>query len=200
MTNRTQTTGIILCGGKSSRMGMNKALLKLGQLNLLEHSILTLQPFCEDIIISASFNEFENIQYQQIKDVYHGIGPISGIYSALLKSKTIHNIIISCDMPFISPEVISYIIENSENSDIVLPEVDGHIQSLTGYFIKSILPGIEEEIKNSHFKPIQMFKSMNLKVLKIDSSFAFYKDYLFFNINTLDDYNEACRIYNNISA
>jgi molybdenum cofactor guanylyltransferase len=200
MINRTQITGIILCGGKSSRIGKNKALLKLGPFNLLEHSILTLKPFCEDIIVSANFNEFGSIQCQQIKDVYPGIGPISGIYSALLKSKTIHNIIISCDMPFISFEVISYIIENSENSDIVLPEVEGHIQSLTGYFNKSILPGIEEEIKNSHFKPIQMFKSMNLKVLKIDSSFEFYKDFLFFNINTLADYNEACRIYNNISS
>ena len=199
MTKPTNITGIILCGGKSSRMEMDKSLLKLGDYNLVEHGILLLENFCENILISSNSLGDENFDHPVIPDKIEGIGPLAGIYSCLLNSDHEHNFIISCDTPFLSKATVSYILENSEDYDIVLPEFIGYIQPLTGYFNRRILPVLEKEIQRSHFKPIQLFKSLNLKVLKIDETLTFYKNYLFFNINKRADYDEACRIYNNIS-
>jgi molybdopterin-guanine dinucleotide biosynthesis protein A len=196
---KNQITGIVLCGGKSSRMGIDKALLPLGDNNLLEMAILTIEPLCGNILISANSIYPLKKRYQFIKDKFDNIGPLSGIYSSLAESETEHNIIISCDTPFLSSNTISYILQNIDNYDIVLPQVNGYIQSLTGYFNRSVLPFIEEEIKKLHYKPIQMFMEMNCKILTFDNSLDFYKDYLFMNINSLENYIEALRIFRNIS-
>jgi molybdenum cofactor guanylyltransferase len=196
---KSQITGIILCGGKSLRMGTDKALLRLGKFNLLEIAILNLEPFCDNIIISTNSKYHIKKEYKQVKDKFENIGPISGIYSALSESETEHNLIISCDTPFLSINTLQYIIKNIDNHKIILPHVNGFIQSLTGYFNKSIITFIEEEIKKMHYKPIQMFKELKYKILTFDNSLPFYNENLFLNINSIENYNEACRIFGNIS-
>jgi len=194
------TTGIVLCGGKSSRMGTNKGALKLGNQTLVEIAISTIKPFCKDILISSNSDDFKFLPYPFINDVYTDIGPISGIYSTLLHSSTEHNLIINCDTPFLDQKLFDYIIQNSKDYDIVLPSHNGFIQSLTGYFNKSVLKFISDEINLEHYKPIQIFKSLNLNQLEINKSLSFYHNYMFLNINTMEDYQEAVRIYQNISS
>jgi molybdenum cofactor guanylyltransferase len=199
MYNKKQTTGIILCGGKSSRIGMNKALLMLGKMSLLEHAAASIKPLSNQLIVSGNSKDFPNSPFEFIPDIIPGIGPISGIYSALIHSSTEHNLIISCDNPFLSSHLLHYMLENSQGFDIVLPEFDNIIQSLTGYFNKSSLSFIAEEIQKKHYKPIEIFKHLNIKILKIDQTLPFYKENLFLNINTYEDYTEACRIHQNFS-
>jgi molybdenum cofactor guanylyltransferase len=199
MYKKKQITGIILCGGKSSRIGMNKALLMLGKISLLEHAVATIKPLTNQCILSGNSNDFPDSSFEFIPDIIPGIGPISGIYSALIHSSTEHNLIINCDNPFLSSNVLHYILENSIGFDIVLPEFDNIVQSLTGYFNKSSLSFIAEEIQKKHYKPIDIFKCLNLKILKIDQTLPFYKEYLFLNINTNEDYTKACRIHQNFS-
>jgi molybdopterin-guanine dinucleotide biosynthesis protein A len=196
----TNLTGIILCGGSSKRMGTNKALQKLGCLTFIEHISNVLKEMCLSIIISTNTNELDFLSFKKVKDKHHNIGPIAGIYSALSDSETEENLIVNCDTPFITQDFLKYLVANSSGYDLVLPFYKGHIQSLTGSYNKSILPKIEKEIENQHFKPIQMFKSFNLNILTIDDSLFFYKDSLLFNVNTQEDYIEACRIYQNISS
>jgi molybdopterin-guanine dinucleotide biosynthesis protein A len=197
--DKKQITGIILCGGKSKRMGTDKALLKLGKFNLLEIAILTLEPFCDEILLSSNIEYPLEKTLTYIPDKYDNIGPISGIYSALSESKNEHHIIITCDTPFLTTNTIQFILENAEQYDIVLPQVNGKIQSLTGYFNISVLPFIESEIQKKHYKPIQMFMECKHKILPIDYSLPFYNQNLFLNINSQENYDEACRIFGNIS-
>lgn len=196
---KNQITGIILCGGMSSRMGKDKALLTLENHNLLEIAILTLESLCGNILVSSNSIYPIKKQCRFVKDKFENIGPISGVYSALSESETEHNIIISIDTPFLSSNTISYILQNVENYEIVLPQVNGFVQSLTGYFNRSVVSFIGEEIKKNHFKPIQMFNECKCKILTFDHSLDFYKDYMFMNINSLENYKEAIRIYRNIS-
>jgi molybdenum cofactor guanylyltransferase len=192
--DRNSITGIVLCGGKSQRMGSNKALLQLGKYNLLEHSINLLQQFSDTILISTGNANLSYNNLKTVTDVFENIGPISGIYSSLSASKTEHNIIVSCDMPFISPECIAYLIARINQNHIVLPQIDGFVQSLTGYFNKQIVKKIEAEIEKNHFKPIQLFRQLNAKIISIEKSLPFYSEHLFFNINTEEDYKRACEL------
>jgi molybdopterin-guanine dinucleotide biosynthesis protein A len=193
-------TGIILCGGNSKRMGKNKALQPLGNLKLIEHILITVKKVCSEIIISTNSSDLEFLPYKKVKDKFQNIGPIAGIYSTLSESETIDNIIVNCDTPFISGEFLEFLISASEGYDLVLPVFNQHIQSLTGYFNKSVLPKIGKEIELQHYKPIQMFKTFNLNLVNIDNTHSFFKDYLLFNINTENEYKEANRIYYNISS
>jgi molybdenum cofactor guanylyltransferase len=199
MDKKEHVTGIILCGGKSSRIGTNKALLKLGKLSLLEHAVEIIKPLVNNLILSGNPQDFPNSAFQFVPDIIPRIGPLSGIYSALKHSTTEHNLIINCDNPFLSSHLLHYILLNSRGFDIVLPEFDHKVQSLTGYFNKSSLAFIAEEIQKEHYKAIDVFRCLNLKILNIDQSLPFYKEYLFLNINTHEDYDKACIIHQNVS-
>jgi len=197
--NKKQITGIILCGGKSIRMGQNKALMRLDNIPLVEIAINKLKKICDRILISTNSPELDYLPYQKVTDKIEGIGPIAGVYSSLHQSETEHNLIITCDTPFVSSEIMEYLFLQSAGYDIVLPEFKGKLQSLTGYFNRSLLDFIEQEINSEHYKPILMFQQSKLNVIKIDETDKDFGEHLFFNINSMDDFQEASRILANIS-
>jgi len=106
-------TGIILAGGKSSRMGAEKGLQELCAKPLIHYAIEVLSGLCNTIIISSSSEAYKSLGHKVVADVIPGIGPMGGIYSALQQSKTEENLVLSCDLPFVSQELMSYILEYS---------------------------------------------------------------------------------------
>ena len=196
MSQTKQITGIILCGGKSSRMGQNKALLKINEKCIISYVIETLQPFCKEIIISTNTNELDFLPHRKVNDIYNDIGPISGIFSSLLKSTTNKNIVLSCDTPFINSNLFNELISYSHNFDIVLPEFNNYLQTMTGFFSKNKIPIINEEIKNKNYIPPKIFEKCKLKKLEINNKKSYYNKNLFFNINSPEDYIKAQEIMN----
>jgi len=194
MSQTKQITGIILCGGKSSRMGQNKALLKLNGKYIISYVIELLQPFCKEIIISTNTNELDFLQHRKVNDIYNDIGPISGIFSSLLKSTTNKNIVLSCDTPFINSNLLSELLSHSHNFDIVLPEFNNYLQTMTGFFSKNIIPVVNKEIKNKNYIPPKIFEKCKLKKLEINSKKRYFNKNIFFNINSLKDFSKAKEI------
>jgi len=188
--------GIILCGGHSKRMGQNKALLKIGGISLIEHVINALLPIVGDIILSTNSNEFDFLPHAKIPDQITGIGPIAGFYSALIESDAPINIILSCDSPFITTKFLQYLLDNSNNSEIVLPIYNGKIQTVTGLFKKSIVQIIQAQIDKNNYVPVNIFEKCNTKFLSPKQVEFENLDSIFFNINNLDDYEKAIEIYN----
>ncbi len=197
---KTGLTGIILCGGNSERMGMNKANLKFGQLTVIEMVIHNLKPLCDDLIISTNNQDLDYLGLKKTEDKLRGIGPIAGVLSGLSESVSEHNLLVSCDTPFIPTGLFNILLRESKDYDIVLPSYHGHVQSLTGYFNKSILPFIYSEVKKGNTKPVRIFESLHLKILEIGGDMEFYTDHLFLNINTPEDYQEALKIFAKIRA
>ncbi len=194
MKNTEKITGIILCGGKSRRMGSNKALLKLNGKYIVNHVFEVLSTLCKEIIISTNTNELSFLKADLVADEFQNIGPIAGIYSALKHSKTEKNIILSCDTPFISKGILEYMLKNSESFDVVLPVFEEFLQPMTGIFNKKIIPVIENEIKKGNHIPPKIFKKSNLNKLKIDKNTSGWHKHLFFNVNSLEDYEKAKQI------
>lgn len=136
--------GIILSGGKSSRMGEDKALMKVGTKTIIEIMIDKLKPFCNEIIISADeIDKYSQFGFKVVPDKFKNSGPLAGIYSSLLESNTERNFIISCDLPLVSQKIVERLINYNSSKEIILPVTDGKYHQLCGVYSKSVLENTE---------------------------------------------------------
>lgn len=201
-------TGIILAGGKSSRMGENKALLTLGGQTIIERIVNIMNNiFSSVIVVTNTPEEYEFLSLPLYKDIFEYKGPLAGIHSGLIHSKTETNFVLSCDMPMITEKMIKYIVEYPTNKPITVCRAEGFVQQLAGKYSKSILQNVENALKDSE----EEIRSFNQKKRKckvhtlleevgaeiIESeNLLIYEEHLFFNMNMRKDY-ELAVIYSN---
>jgi molybdopterin-guanine dinucleotide biosynthesis protein A len=130
-------TAFILSGGKSSRMGTNKALLEIDGKSLIQRMVELLDIIFSTVVISSNDSGlYEFLDKKIIKDIYSERGPLGGIHSTLISTNTIRNYLISCDMPFINKELIKFLCNYESEKDIIVPKADGRIQPLCGIYSK----------------------------------------------------------------
>lgn len=180
-------TGIILAGGKSSRMGTDKCLVRYKNKYLIEYAIAALKPLCDNILISSQKETHKQFNYQTIKDEYIDCGAIGGIHSTLKNTETEINIIAPCDMPHISTELFEFLLQKIGNYDAVIPISKGKVEPLTGVYSRNILPIVENQISNKKYKILSLLKNINTNFVEINSTLPFYSEKMFTNINYLDD-------------
>ena len=181
-------TGIVLAGGKSSRMGVDKCLLKMNDFTFIEKAANVLSNICDNILLSSNRDEFQKFGFDLVKDIYSDIGPLGGIHASLQKSKTETNIIIACDLPFLTADLLTFLLAKSDSFDAVVPVFEGKVETLAGVYKKVLLPEIEEQINQKQYKILSLLESVNTLFLPISKSLYFYSDNLFRNINTMEDY------------
>jgi len=184
---KQKTTGIILSGGKSSRMDSDKGLLMLQGKPLIQYSIEVLKGLCDEIIICANKQGYDTFGFPVIKDVYPDLGPIGGIYTGLLNSGSESNFVLSCDMPFISSQTLIYLL-SKKNKNLVSIPIHGKnmIEPLCALYSKTILPQLTKQIQNQDLKLMNLLKTVDVNWVKMDSGLEFYHPDLFFNINDQD--------------
>lgn len=183
-----EVTGIILAGGKSSRMGTDKGLQELCGKPLISYVIDALSGLCSEIIISSSSEGYQSFGYKVIADELPGIGPMGGIYSALRQSSTENNLVISCDLPFVTEKLLSYILENASGFQVAIPWLGGrHYEPLCGFYNLSVLEGISNFIQKGNYKLPDLFEEININRLIINNSLSFYHENLFLNVNGKHD-------------
>ncbi|MEW6507866.1 MAG: molybdenum cofactor guanylyltransferase [Bacteroidota bacterium] len=197
-------TGVILSGGKSSRMGVNKALLKIDDVTLIEKSYLLMKSIFPKVIISCDDHEqFDFIQAEKVKDVYQGLGPLSGIYSSLKSVNTKKIFIISVDMPFILPDLIRYLLNYKTDELITVPCAGQRTHYLCGLYSNELIPVLENILEaniEARNKNIELIKSslslwnfaerVGAEIVDVEEKIFYMKD-LFFNINTPKDWEYA---------
>lgn len=191
-----QITGIILAGGKSTRMGRNKSFLEFEGLTAIQRTVNLIQSiFCEAIIITNTPNEYGFLNLKIFRDIYEGKGPLSGIHSGLINSNTADNFIISCDLPLMNKEMIEYICNFNTDKDITICKSKGKLQNLAGRYSKKVTSITESILSNSRSK-----KSVNELVEKAHTEIIspegleFYSEELFFNMNNPSDYQSIKEI------
>ena len=186
-------TGVILAGGKSSRMGVNKSFLKLGNQTIIERIVdLMKSIFSEVIIITNTPDEYKFLNLPLYEDIYKWKGPLAGIHSALTHSQTEKIFVLSCDVPLMSKEMIEYIIEYKTDKSIVFCEAAGYHQPLVGVYSKKILSEIEKFISNNEMSDKsfhQFLKIVDAEIIHPEK-LSFYKDEIFFNVNRPEDYEQ----------
>ena len=183
-------TGIVLAGGKSSRMGTDKSLMILNGKTLIQQAIDILHPLCGKVVISSNDNKFDFTGCEVWPDEYPIQAPLIGIYSCLKRSSTDINLVLSCDMPNVNVELLSFMLNNLNSYETVVPEHNNLLEPLCGIYRKSVLPVLEDTIKNSNYKLMELLKKTSALYLEIKPEHTFYTKDLFVNINTKEDFNK----------
>lgn len=181
-------TGIVLAGGKSSRMGTDKGLLDFNGKKLVEIVVEILSRVCDKIIISANNADYDFMGYPVVKDMYPNCGPIGGIYSALKHSTTLHNLVLSCDMPLIKTALLADLLYIKKEFEVVVPwHGDQKFEPMCAYYHKNVTNVFYEFIKQSNFKIPDTFEKLKTHKFKINRTLDYYSKELFFNINSKKD-------------
>ncbi|WP_227762269.1 molybdenum cofactor guanylyltransferase [Zhaonella formicivorans] len=186
--------GIVLAGGKSSRMKSNKSFLRLNGRTFIETIINVLKPIFKDNIIVIT-NEPELYSFLNVKlesDLFKDKGPLAGIYTGLMVSPSHHNFFIACDMPFVSDKAIRFIIEQKANWDAVVPVIGGYIEPLYGIYSKNCIEPIKDCLVKNWLKATSFYDQVAVKTIpetifkKMDPELK-----MFININTPKEFGIA---------
>ena len=182
-----QATGIILAGGKSSRMGVDKGLVLLNGKPMIQYVIEALKEVVSNIIIisnNASYNKFGVPVYS---DIIKNKGPVGGIYTGLYHSTTELNFCISCDVPMISSDFIFWLLNKSGNASVTLPMCKDKVHQMIGVYSKQVLSYFKESAEKEHLKLSQVNKDMDCEIIDIEKEYANFDDLIFSNINTKNE-------------
>lgn len=186
-------TGIIMAGGKNSRMGTDKALLRVGPLTMVENAVRQLRKVVDNVIVvSARPESMPSLDADIVTDIFPGCGPLGGIHAGMTYSSTDVNVVVACDMPFIQPELLGYLARHGKNYDVVIPRLGTYLEPLSACYNKSCLNVIEEQIRAGRLKITSFFPRVNVMYVDREKLSDLVKvDIAFFNVNTPEDLNRA---------
>lgn len=190
-------TGILLAGGKSSRMGKDKALIKYGEDTFMSASLKKLNKLFDEVIVVADNVEKYHIENVKIiKDIYPKMGPMGGIHAALKVAKNDWIFVIPCDMPLWEPFLVEEILKHRLDYDIVVPIIKGHMEPLFALYNKTCIPGLEECLNNNVIKVIELYPLVKTNYLDLEKVYHEIEqcDRSFFNINTPEDLYNMVKI------
>jgi molybdenum cofactor guanylyltransferase len=192
-----KAAAIILSGGKSSRMGTNKALLKINEKTNIERISDRLKPLFDDIIlVTNDLEQYEFLGLKIVSDQFPGMGPLAGVHAGLKASEYETNVIVACDMPFVSGELAQALVDKSSDYDAVIPVINGKQQPLFAVFQKRAAIEVEQCIKQERLRMKHLLDRLNVlyvteKDLEINSSLDLER--VFFNMNHPNEYEEALK-------
>jgi molybdenum cofactor guanylyltransferase len=207
-------TGFVLAGGKSTRMGRDKAALALDGCPLLDHAVGVLRQVAHAVGILGSKHLYSDHGAPVVEDIFPGCGPLSGIHAALSHTRTEFNLIIAVDTPFLSPRFLTFLAERAIRSGaaVTTPEIAGYRQPLCSVYSREFLPIAEQALKSAgprdhpeqepratatksaDYKIVPLFPAGRTLVINEGemARFAFTPE-MFENLNTPDDLERARR-------
>ena len=181
---RKKINGIILAGGKSSRMGSDKALLLYKNKTFLEHVVSAIKPLVDDILIISNNKEHQVDNCTTIPDLILNSGPIAGIYTGLKNTNTENNLILSCDIPLVQTSILELIIKNNEDDKDVIQIIDNrNSMPLIALYKKRIANFFLSELKTGERRLVKSINKLNKKNISITKD----KHNCLININTIAD-------------
>ncbi|WP_026581934.1 molybdenum cofactor guanylyltransferase [Bacillus sp. J33] len=191
-------TGIILAGGQSSRMGENKALLNIDGKTVIERIADRLAAITsETIVIANSKEEYQFLGLPIVSDQWKEKGPLAGIQSGLSASKTQRNLIVACDMPFISAELGKILLEELDSHQAAVPEIAGRLHPLFAAYRKDANEAAERALKEDKLRIRDFLNDIDTSFLKSEElrkrGFLNEEAY-FFNMNCPDEYRQALKM------
>ena len=188
-------TGIILAGGKNSRISRKKALIKFGQHSIIENTVNLFRAlFNQTIIVTNNFEDYLNLGVILTKDLISDKGPLAGIYSGLSISSSYYNFVVACDMPFIFPAIIKHLQKytNDNTYQVIIPKNNGFIEPLFGIYSRKCIQLIKSNLDQNRLKIRDLFSQVKVKEVSCNKFTSVEK--AFFNINTREDLQLARKL------
>lgn len=192
-------TAVILCGGKSSRMGFDKCKIRIKDRLLIEIIAEKLEEIFQEVIfISNDRKRFQDIKYKVYEDIIPNSGPIGAIYSALKYASSEHVFVTACDMPFVNLDLIKYMMEliELENVEGVVSHKGEYVEPLYSFYSKSMIERIENQIKDQNYKLIGIINNSKIHYIKESDVRKYSEDLdVFTNLNYQKDLTALAKIF-----
>ncbi|GAV22683.1 molybdenum cofactor guanylyltransferase [Carboxydothermus pertinax] len=189
-------TVAILAGGKSSRMGRNKALLPLESKTIIEHLITNFQPIASELFIVANTSEYDFLGLPVYNDRYPAQGPLAGIETALRVATNEKVFITACDLPLLPAGIPGHLAVNTGDFDVTVLAFKGKIEPLIGIYRKSIYPVVDQHLALKKNKIIEFYPQVKVKVINFEDLPAnLQKEEYLLNVNTPADYEKLLKIF-----
>ena len=193
MANKKNITGIILAGGKSSRMGTDKGFLLFNKKPFVQYSIDALKPLVSEIMIVSDNPDYDIFGLKRVNDITKNAGPVAGISSGLEASSNKFNLILSCDIPLISSEILQKLIDTIDNEyQIIQVESQGKSMPLIALYKKEVASTFNSCLKNGERRLRIAIKSCKSKNIILEKEHEF----LTMNVNTQNELKAVENAYN----
>ena len=210
-------TGVILAGGKSRRMGQNKALIPLGDSPLIEHVIRSMRLITDELLlITNTPTEYAHFGLRMHNDMIPGAGALGGIYTGLMHASHDAVLCVACDSPFLQPTLLSYLVSILGGYDAVMPYTYNSrqtpfyrnqdigvtnpsystdqitLQTLCAVYAKRCLPVIEQMLNEPDLRVHALQERANILILAPEIWKTYdSQGHSFFNVNTPEDFEKA---------
>lgn len=181
---------IILCGGKSSRMGKDKGLLPFYSAPMVSHIVKALQSYKIPINLVTSNKDYEQFGIELISDIYENKGPIGGIHAGLTASKYDVNIVISCDTPLVPAGLFKMLLNKYVDEDALVIEIQERTHPLIGIYNKRIVPILETLIEDNQLRLSQLLDRIKTRKLDLSTLTTYSNEYLYANMNRIEEVKE----------
>jgi molybdenum cofactor guanylyltransferase len=191
-----RAAGIILCGGRSTRMGTSKALLPFGPETMLQRVVRLLGDLVSPIVAVAAVDQvLPELPADVIvtRDEREGRGPLEGLRAGLkaLPAGAGAAYVTSCDVPLLVPGFVRQMLDLAHGYDIAVMEIDGFPHPLSAVYHRRTLPHVEALLAEDRLRPVFLFDAVNTRRVAPREITADPDLRTLWNLNTREDYEKA---------
>jgi molybdopterin-guanine dinucleotide biosynthesis protein A len=187
--------GLVLSGGKSTRMGSDKGEIQYHGTTQRRHVFNLLAAHCKEVFVSCNGEQAKTIaDLPIIQDSFLGLGPLGGILSAFQQNPNVAWLTVACDLPLLSTDIIQYLINSRNPSKMATAFLDAEgvfPEPLVTIWEPRAYPVLLQFLSQGYSCPRKALINSDVKILKAPDAFAFK------NVNTTEEYNEALTILHN---
>ena len=189
-------TCVVPAGGRSLRLGRDKAWEEVGGKSLLLRVIRRLASLSMEIIVATAPGEEKRLppglEVKTVADLYPGSGALGGIHAGLSAAGSFHSLVVACDMPFLNLDLLRYMMDICSPYDVVIPRCNGLLQPLHAIYSKRCLEPMRTTLEADEHRIVAFFPMVTVRYMDEAEIERFDKDHLsFFNINTQADMDRA---------
>ncbi len=187
--NTPDICAVILAGGKSSRMGSNKALLHFGGRPLISVLVDRIRPITSQILISSNDpHPYEFLNLPVIPDKYRGQGPLAGLHAAMLWNDCSLYMALACDLPNLEAPLLRRLVGFAKGYDVAIPRTkDGLAHPLCAVYRRTCLPEVEQSLLRGDNKIIEILMQSSLSIRWVGPEEGHFRETDLANINTPED-------------
>jgi molybdopterin-guanine dinucleotide biosynthesis protein A len=184
-----RVSSAVLVGGKSRRMGTDKALLTVGGQRIIQRVIGALQAVADEVLlVGAGAERYAWLGGRTVDDLIPRGGPLAGLYTALSVARHSRCLVVACDMPFLNTDLLRYMFQEAARWDAVVPRWRGRLEPLHAVYARSCLEHIEYMLDSGDLCPLDLFSLVDVRYVETHEVASFDGGELSFaNLNTPAD-------------
>jgi molybdopterin-guanine dinucleotide biosynthesis protein A len=164
---KAKFTGIILSGGKSLRMGENKAFIEIDGISIIRRICNLFQELFPEVIIVTNQKElFKDFNTKIFDDLIPNKGALGGLYTGIYFSSFHFSFCVACDMPFIKKPLVTFLMKNVNDEDVIVPRTQDGLQPLHAIYSKNCLKPIKDVLDQGKYKIIDIYHLVKVKTVE----------------------------------